>query len=87
VVVLGLLFARSVPPNLPSAPRHPGVVSQGDHGHKQYFDHEVSQWANPPDTVLAIPPVLALFHCVAPSEPFVELVTDGLHYNRPPPLA
>ena len=84
--VAGLLCARSVPPTIPHALCHSNVVSQADHGHKQYFDQEGLQWANRPNTPLAVPPVVVSFQACAPSETFVETVTNGLHYNRPPPL-
>jgi hypothetical protein len=85
--VLGLLFARSVPPSVPHSPLHSNVISQADHGHKQYFEHEYSQWADRPDTPLAMPLLAVSSHPAAAADLFVETVTHGLHYNRPPPLA
>jgi len=85
--LLGLLFARSVPPSVPHSPFHSNVISQADHGHKQYFEHEYSQWADRPDTPLAMPPLVVSSQAAAATDLFVETVTHGLHYNRPPPLA
>jgi len=87
LALLSLLFARSVPPSVPHSLFHSNVISQADHGHKQYFEHEYSQWADRPDTTLAMPALAVSFHPVAATNLFVEAVTHGLHYNRPPPLA
>jgi hypothetical protein len=88
LAVLGLLFARSVPSSVPPSPFHSNVISQADHGHKQYFEHEYSQWADRPDTPVAMPPLAVSWsRPVAAADLFVEPVTHGLHYNRPPPLA
>jgi len=87
VAVVGLLFVRGVPEKIPHAPGHSNVVAPTDHGYKQYFDHEDSQWATRPSSPSAMPPVVAAFRPVAAAEPFVETVSNGLPYNRPPPLA
>ena len=87
LALLGLLFARSVPHSIPHSRLHSNTISQTNHGHRQYFDQEYSQWADRPAIPLAMPALALSFHPVAATHLFVETVTHGLHYNRPPPLA
>ncbi|HXY48268.1 MAG TPA: hypothetical protein VEI01_02375 [Terriglobales bacterium] len=84
--LIGLLFTGSVPPSVPHSLFRSNVISQAHHSHKQYFDDDYSQWADHRDTPLAMPPLTVSFHPVRPADRFVETVTHGLHYNRPPPL-
>lgn len=86
VAAVGILLARTTPPSFPHLKLT--VNSQADHGHRQCFDHEDSQWVGPPpSTAQATPPPVVSSHLTYASEPFVEIATEGLHYNRPPPLS
>jgi hypothetical protein len=87
VAALSLLLARSAPPSLPHISLSLAVNSQADHDHRQCFDHEDSQWATSPRTSLTTPPPVVSPHPTASVEPSVAIVTDGWHYNRPPPIS
>jgi hypothetical protein len=87
VAALSLLLARSAPPSLPHISLSLAVNSQADHDHRQCFDHEDSQWATSPRTSLTTPPPVVSPHPTPTAEPFVEIVTGGWHYNRPPPIS
>jgi hypothetical protein len=94
VAILSILLARRAPPSFPhlSPPgfRHTsislGVDSHSDSDHRQCFDREDSQGAiSPSSTPIAPPPVFSP-HSLPVAESLLEIVTDGLHYDRPPPL-
>ena len=84
--VLSILLARNAPPSFPHSSLRLAVHSDADHNHRQCFDHEDSQVGNSPSATLTIPPVVSP-HANRSFEPFVEIVTDGWHYNRPPPIS
>ena len=87
VAALSFLLARSAPPSLPHVSRSLAVHSQAEHDHRQFFDHEDAQWATTPSTALnTLPPVVSP-DPTPRAEPSVEIVTDGWHYNRPPPIS
>lgn len=94
VAILSILFARSAPPGFPhlSPPgfRHTlislGFDSHSDSDHRQCFDREDSQGAISPSSTPTAPPPILSRHPSPASEPLLEIVTDGLHYDRPPPL-
>ena len=86
VAVLSILLARSAPPSFPHSSLRLAVHSDADHDHRQCFDHEDSQVGNSPSATLTIPPVVSP-QATRTFEPFVEIVTDGWHYNRPPPIS
>ena len=85
--VLSILLARSAPPGLPHISLRLAVNSHADHDHRQCFDHEDSQCGTSPSATLTIPPPVVSPHPARTFEPFVEIVTDGWHYNRPPPIS
>ncbi len=86
VAVLSLLSVRFAPPSLPHISTGLAAHSQADHGHRPCFDHEDSQWATAPNPVLNTPPPAESPHANPTAEPFIEIATDGWHYNRPPPI-
>jgi hypothetical protein len=87
VVALTILLVRSSPPGFLHNSDRSTINSQAIHDHRQCFDHEDSLWATSPGAALAGPlPVLSANPTVV-NEFVVELVTDGLHYNRPPPIS
>jgi hypothetical protein len=94
VAILSILLARSALPSFPhlSPPgfRHTlislGFDSHADSDHRQCFDREDSQGAISPSSTPTAPPPILSRHPSPASEPLLEIVTDGLHYDRPPPL-
>jgi len=87
VAALCALLARYAPPSFASTSARFAVNSCANRVHRQCFDHEDSAWVSPPSATLAAP-----FPVVAPdltcrTDPSVENVMDGWHYNRPPPIS
>jgi hypothetical protein len=87
VAALSLLLVRIAPPGLPHISTGLTVNSPAGHDHRLCFDHEDSQWATTPSFALNSPPPAASPHPTASVEPSVAIVTDGWHYNRPPPIS
>jgi hypothetical protein len=86
IAALSLLSVRIAPPGLPHISTGLAVNSLADHDHRLCFDHEDSQWATCLSILLTTPPpVVSPYptHCVEPS---FEIVKEGWHYNRPPPI-
>jgi hypothetical protein len=54
--------------------------------HGQCFDHEDSQWVSPPAATVVIPSSTTSPQLAPIADPFVKDMTDGSHYNRPPPI-
>ena len=86
VAALGMLWVRSVPVALPHSSRSIAFHSSVNHGHRQCFDHEDSQWASPPASPRTAPPPAVSSRATYAAGVLVEFVTDGWHYNRPPPI-
>jgi hypothetical protein len=86
IAALSLLSVRIAPPSLPSISTGLAVNSQADHGHRPCFDHEDSQWATCPSTLPITPPPVFSPHPAPSRERSFEIVKDGWHYNRPPPI-
>lgn len=87
VAALSVLLARCASPDFPLTCIHSSISSHADPHHKQSFDHEDSQWATVPVTVLGDPPPSISTHAIPAVEPFIGLVTDGLQHSRPPPVS
>jgi len=85
IAALCLLWVRSAPPSLPHI-SHSLAVRARTHDQRQCFDHQYSQWLTLSRAPLFIPPPVVSPHLTNAVEPFVEAATDGLHYNRPPPV-
>jgi hypothetical protein len=87
IAALSLLSVRIAPPSLPHISTRLAVNSLADHDHRLCFDHDDSQWATTPSIAPNTPPPLVSHHLTRTAEAFVENVTDGWHYNRPPPIS
>jgi hypothetical protein len=87
IAALSVLLARSAPPSLPHLYFDGTVNSLADHDHRQCFDHQDFQWGTSPSIAQTAPPPVASPHLTAAAAPFVEIVMDGWHYNRPPPIS
>jgi hypothetical protein len=84
IATLGLL-ARCAPPDVQQVFHGSVVNSQADHGHKPCFDHEDYQWLSSPSAHLIAPAAVESPQPVLAATLNIESVTDGWHYNRPPP--
>ena len=82
---LSLLWARSVPRISSHSSHSVAFQSSADHDHRQSFDHDESQWAAPPSAPRSAPPLAVSSDATYASAPLLEFITDGWHYNRPPP--
>ncbi len=95
LTALGIVLARSAPLNFTHTPppnfRHASLSPAG-HSHasserRQCFDREDSPGVSSlPAALIAPPPVFSLSPVPTP-EPPSEFETDGVHYNRPPPVS
>ena len=86
IAALSLLSVRIAPPSLPHISSGLAVNSAEDHDHRLCFVHEDSQWATTATFALNTPPPVVSLHPIPSDEPSVAIVTDGWHYNRPPPI-
>lgn len=86
VVALCGLLARYVPPSFAGTAAGCTVGARSNPAHGQCFDHEDSAWGAPPSAALTAPFPVASPHLARSSELLGESVTDGWHYNRPPPI-
>lgn len=87
IAALSLLSVRIAPPNLPHISAGLAVNSPADHDHRLCFDHEDSQCATCPSALLTTPPPVVALHLTSSIEPSFEIVKEGWHYNRPPPIS
>jgi len=85
VAALGIFWGRVAPPTFSQTSVN--LSTHADHDRRHCFNHEDSQWAASPSVALHASPPVASPSPVHPSESLVELVTDGWHYNRPPPIS
>jgi hypothetical protein len=84
--LLGFLLVRAAPLSLQRLTHGSVSHSLSTHDHKQFFDHDDFQWLSPPRGTLTAPTQVASSHLPVAAPPHVDIVTDGWHYNRPPPL-
>ncbi len=95
LAVLGILLARGTPQSFPRLSSlgfsHTSITRamdlQNDPFHRQSFDREDSQWATFESRKLSDPSPVFSPHATPSLELIVGLVTDGFHYNRPPPTS
>ena len=87
IAALSLLSVRIAPPSLPHISTGFAVNSPADHDHRLCFDHEDSQWATSLSILLTTPPPVVSPHPTHGVEPSFEIVKEGWHYNRPPPIS
>jgi len=86
VAALSFLWARTSPPSLPDVSPMAGFHLRVDHGHRLTFNHENSQWAAAPSAPSLTPPPVAAAQFSHGADTLIQFVTDGWHYNRPPPI-
>jgi hypothetical protein len=85
IAALSVVLARSAPPSLPHIYLGSAVDCQADHDHRQCFDHKDSEWGSFPSATLTISPSAVSPHWNSTGPATVEMMTEGWHYNRPPP--
>ena len=85
VAALGIFWGRIAPPSFPQASVN--LSTHADHDRRHCFDHEDSQWAAAPSRALNAPLPVVSSEPVRTSEFLLDLLTDGWHYNRPPPIS
>ena len=86
VAALGVLLVRGVPPRLPQIDLETSVHSFPDHEHRLLFDHQDFQWGAFSTATQPTPPPAASPHLIAAVASSFEIVRDGWHFNRPPPV-
>lgn len=86
VATLAVLLARSDPPSFPNISLSPAVTSHADHDHRQSLEHQNPEWVISPLCSLTAALPVAPAHHDSNDGSLVEVVTDGWHYNRPPPI-
>ncbi|MGA7908932.1 MAG: hypothetical protein WCA16_16095 [Candidatus Sulfotelmatobacter sp.] len=85
VGALGILLARAAPVGFSPSSLCLTVSSHAAHD-RQCFDHEDAQWVVSPSAPPSAPPPVVSLQPVHAADPFVTFDTNGLHYNRPPPI-
>jgi hypothetical protein len=86
ICVVALLWPRGTVPTFRHSPATLAFHSTAHHDQRRCFDNEDAQWdAALGSPIIATPPV-ASFEVSYKVDPLVEFVTDGWHYNRPPPI-
>jgi hypothetical protein len=82
---LSLLWVRNVSRIPPHSSHSVAFQSSVDHDHRQCFDHDESECAAPPSALPGASPVAVSWDATYAFPVLVEFLTDGWHYNRPPP--
>ncbi len=86
VAALSILLARGLPPTELHLNAGSALHSFSNHDHRQCLDHDASEWEAFCGTKVRVPPPVAAHDPVPTVAPCVDLLTDGWHFNRPPPL-
>ncbi len=86
VAALSIFLARNAPVILPHIFSTPAVNSLAAHEHRFCFDHEGLQWGHFARSMAMAPPTASSPHLVYSVAVSIEFVTEGWHYNRPPPI-
>lgn len=87
VASLGFLLARGTPSSFRQVAAGVSARSVAGQMHKQCFDHDDFQWLSPPRASLIAPLPAEASAFVVAAAPHADIVTDGWHYNRPPPAS
>jgi hypothetical protein len=82
--VVALLWPRGAVPTLRCSSSN--FNSTAHHNQARCFDSEDSQWVAAIGTPLIVPRQVASSEAIYNLDAFLEFVTDGWHYNRPPPI-
>lgn len=86
--VLGVIVARSVPPEFPSTPGlSSSVHAVSSHPQRPRFNCSGSEWSMLASTAGLLPPNAESAIGPAIGASFCALQTKGFRYNRPPPIA
>ena len=80
-------FPGHFPPSFRQTSLSLAFDSHADLTHRQCFDREDSQWVTSPSVYADWSAPGFSPHPTHTPELFVEIVTDGWHYNRPPPIS
>jgi hypothetical protein len=81
------LLARYVPRSSAIVQLDPNIHSHTNHPHGQFFDHEDPQYTYTLSAAPEMPSPNSWSEAPPAPETFLEIMSDGLHYNRPPPVA
>ncbi len=84
IVYLSLCAWHGVP-HLVRASGGLAVQSLPGHYYRQCFERDDFQWSKF-SCVILIPPPAESVHILLPAASYFETMTDGWHYNRPPPV-
>jgi hypothetical protein len=83
---LSILLARNAPPRIVQIFSSPAAISLADHEHRLCFGHEGLKGVDFVTTSFS-PPTAASPHLIDTACRVFEVVPDGWHYNRPPPIS
>jgi hypothetical protein len=86
ICVVALLCPRGTVPTFRHSPASLTFHSTAHHDQRRCFDNEDSQWDAALGTPIIAPPPGVSSEAIYNVDPLVEFVTDGWHYNRPPPV-
>ena len=86
IAIFWLLVTRVCPPQFPHSSFQSTVNSLFDHGHRQYFAYEDSNWASLPRTPRLNQPPLCSPRLPSRSTRVMNFVAVGLHCDRSPPV-
>ena len=85
ICIVGLvLFGDGAAHDLRRSDGHASHSLAG-HGHRQWLDHNDSEWLSTPPAVLSIPRPVVPSNLVPAFEPFLDAVFSAWHCDRPPP--
>jgi hypothetical protein len=62
------------------------VRSLPSHYYRQCFERDDFQWSKFSCVTLVVPPPAESVHVLLSAASYIETMTDGWHYNRPPPV-
>jgi hypothetical protein len=88
-ILLIVVLSMSVVQNIPTRFNHnlSGLDARTHTHHRQCFDHEDSLCLPCPSSILATVLPFVSRDATPNAELLVEILTDGLPYNRPPPVS
>lgn len=87
LAALGILLAHGALASVSHSSLKVSVGLRVAHDQRQCFDHEDAQWLASSSATLSTGLSVVQLQPVRIAQPFVEIVTDGMHYNRPPPFS
>jgi len=87
IAALGIGILQNAPPSFNHNLSGLDARTHTDHHRRQYFDHEDSPSLACSGSVIATVLPFVSQHTTRGPELLVEFLTDGLPYNRPPPIS